>query len=73
MYRPYTMEMQPMWNVKSKPIPVIRGANGTISKTCRKHVNSTPGKQWHRGTAENGHTGHCANTAGGANVKVQSF
>jgi len=33
------MEMQHMWNVKTIPIPVIGGENGTISKTFRKNVN----------------------------------
>ena len=32
-----------MWNVKTKLIPVIIGANGTISKTFRKYVRSIPG------------------------------
>ena len=33
-----------MWNVKTKVIPVIIGATGTISKTFRKYVsNIIPG------------------------------
>jgi len=32
-----------MWNVKTKVIPVIIGANGTISKSFRKYVSKTPG------------------------------
>ena len=32
-----------MWNVKTKVIPVIIGATGTISKSFRKHVSSIPG------------------------------
>ena len=32
-----------MWNVKTKVIPVIRGATGTISKTFRKYVSNVPG------------------------------
>jgi hypothetical protein len=47
--------------------------NRIHSKTYRKYVNIIPGNQWQRAAAENGHSGHCANTAGGANVKVQSF
>jgi len=31
-YKDLTIYMQSMWNVKSKVIPVIIGANGTISK-----------------------------------------
>jgi len=33
-----------MWNVKTKVIPVIIGATGTISKLCRKYVSNMPGK-----------------------------
>jgi len=33
-----------MWNVKTKVIPVIIGATGTISKSFRKHVSNIPGK-----------------------------
>ena len=32
-----------MWNVKTKVIPVIIGATGTISKTFTKYVNNIPG------------------------------
>jgi hypothetical protein len=31
------------WNVKTKVIPVIIGATGTISKSFRKHVCNIPG------------------------------
>jgi len=33
-----------MWNVKTKVIPVTRGATGNISKSFRKYVSNTPGK-----------------------------
>jgi hypothetical protein len=33
-----------MWNVKTKVIPVITGATGTISKLFRKHLSKVPGK-----------------------------
>jgi len=33
-----------MWNVKTKVIPVITGATGTVSKSFRKYVSYTPGK-----------------------------
>jgi len=39
-----TMEIQRMWNVKTKVIPKIIGATGTISKSFRKHVSNIPGK-----------------------------
>jgi hypothetical protein len=32
-----------MWNVKTKVIPVITGATGTISKSFRKYVSNIPG------------------------------
>jgi adenylosuccinate lyase len=34
-----TIEIQRMWNVKRKAIPVIIGATGTISKSFRKYVS----------------------------------
>jgi len=33
-----------MWNVKTKVIPVIIGATGTISKSFRKYVRNIQGK-----------------------------
>jgi len=43
-YKDLTIEIQRMWNVKTKAIPVIIGANGTISKSFRKYVSNIPGK-----------------------------
>ena len=42
-YKDLTIEIQRMWNVKAKLIPVIIGATGTISKTFRKYVSNIPG------------------------------
>jgi hypothetical protein len=33
--------MQRIWNVKTRVIPVIIGATGTISKSLRKYVSKT--------------------------------
>jgi len=33
-----------VWNVKTKVIPVIIGATGTISKSFRKYVSNISGK-----------------------------
>ena len=33
-----------MWNVKTKVIPVIIGATGTVSKLFRKYASKIPGK-----------------------------
>ena len=35
-YKDLTIEIQRMWNVQTKVIPVIIGATGTISKPFRK-------------------------------------
>ena len=43
-YKDLTTETQRMWNVKTKVIPVIIGATGTISKSLRKFVSNIPGK-----------------------------
>jgi hypothetical protein len=42
-YKDLTIEIQHMWNVKTDVIPVIIGANGTISKSFRKYVSNIPG------------------------------
>jgi hypothetical protein len=33
-----------MWNVKTKMVPVIIGATGTISKSVRIYLKNVPGK-----------------------------
>jgi len=43
-YKALTIEIQRMWNVKTKIIPIITGATGTISKSFRKCVSNIPGK-----------------------------
>jgi len=43
-YKDLTIEIQRMWNIKTKVIPVIIGATGTISKLFRKYVSKVPGK-----------------------------
>ena len=42
-YKDFTIEIQRMWNVKTKLIPVIIGATGTISKSFIKYVSNIPG------------------------------
>jgi hypothetical protein len=41
-YKDLTIEIQRKWNVKTKVIPVIIGATGTISKSFRKYVSNIP-------------------------------
>ena len=43
-YEDVTIVIQRMWNVKTKVIPVIIGATGTISKLFRQYVSNIPGK-----------------------------
>ena len=43
-YKDFILEIQYMWNVKAKVIPVIKGANGTISKSLGQYLSSVPGK-----------------------------
>jgi hypothetical protein len=42
-HKDLTIEIQRMWNVKTKVIPVITGATGTISKSFIKYVSNIPG------------------------------
>ena len=44
-YKDLTIEIQRMWNVKTRVIPVIIGATGTISKSFRKYVSDIPGNR----------------------------
>jgi len=32
-----------MWNVKTRVMPLVIGATGTISKSFRKHMSNIPG------------------------------
>jgi len=43
-YKDLTIEIQRMWNVKTKVIPVIIGTTVTNSKLFRKYVSNIPGK-----------------------------
>jgi len=43
-YKDLTIEIQRMWNVKTKVIAVIIGATGNISKSFRKYVSNISGK-----------------------------
>ena len=43
-YKDLITEIQRMWYVETKVIPVITGATVTISKSFRKYVSNIPGK-----------------------------
>jgi len=59
-----------MWNVKTKVIPVIIGATGTISKSFRKYVTNIPENHEIK-EQKNSHIGHCTHTSESANVEIQ--
>ena len=42
-YKDLAIEIQRMWNVKTKAILVTIGATGTISKSFRKYKSNIPG------------------------------
>jgi hypothetical protein len=42
-YKDLTIEIHRMWKVKTRVIPVIIGATGSISKSFRKYVSTIPG------------------------------
>jgi hypothetical protein len=44
-YKDHIIEIQRMWNVKAKVIPVISGANGTIWKSLRPYLSNIPGRR----------------------------
>lgn len=71
-YKDLTIEIQFMWNVKTKVMPVVGGARGTISKSFIKYLNNTTGnydiKQLQRTAILN--TAHLLRTVGYTNVKI---
>jgi hypothetical protein len=42
-HKDLTIEIQHMWNVKTRVIPVMTGATGTISKSFTQYVSTVPG------------------------------
>jgi hypothetical protein len=42
-YKDLTTEIHRIWNVKTRVIPVIIGATGTISKSIRKYLSTITG------------------------------
>jgi hypothetical protein len=43
-YKDFIIEIQRMWNVKTKVTPLIIGATGVVSKSSRKYLHSIPRK-----------------------------
>ena len=69
-YEELTIEIQRMWNVKAKVIPVITGATGIMSKSLRQYLSNTSGNTKLRTCKKQP---YCAlhTTAESANVKVK--
>ena len=70
-YKDLAIEIQRMWNVKTKAIPVITGATGTISKSFRKYVSNIPGKHEVKKLQKTGILGTAHTLRKSTNVKVQ--
>jgi hypothetical protein len=71
-YKDLTTEIQRMWNVKAKAIPVIIAVTGTISKSFIQCLNNIPGRHEIKGTTENSHAGYYTQTAESKKVKVKA-
>ena len=42
-FKDLTIEIQRMWKVKTRVIPVIIGVTGNISKSFRRYISNIPG------------------------------
>jgi len=69
-YKDLTIEIQSMWNVKPKVIPVIIGATGTISKSFRKYLSNIPGNHEVKELQKTAILGY-THTSESTNVKVR--
>jgi len=72
-YKYLIIEIQCMWNVKAKVMPVIIGATGTISKSLRQYLSNIPGKNEIKELQKNRQIGPCTPTAKSGNVKVRNI
>ena len=70
-YKDLTIEIERMWNVKTRVIPVIIGATGTISNSFRKYVSDIPGNHDVKELQKTAILGICPHTLESANVKEQ--
>jgi hypothetical protein len=63
------IEIQRVWNVKAKVIPVIIMAAGTILKSLRQYLSNIPGKYEFN---KNSRIEHCSHATENTNVKAQN-
>jgi len=69
IYEDLVIEIQRMWNVKAKVIPVIIGVTGTISKSLIEYLSNIQGKHEIRDFKKQPY--YALHAAGSADVKVQ--
>jgi len=72
-YKDLTIEIKPMWNVKSQVIPVIIGATGAISQSLRQYLSNRPVKREIREVQKTALLCTAHLLWGSADVKVQSM
>ena len=65
-------EIQRMWNVKEKVIPVIIGVTGTIAKSLRKYLSNIEAKFEIEELQNKCHILHYLHTAESTNAKVHN-
>ena len=73
IYKDLIIEIQRMWNVKVRVIPVLRGAIGTISDSFRRYLRNIPEKYEIKGPQIHSHTGHCTHNAESVNIEVRNI
>jgi hypothetical protein len=69
-YKDFTIEIQHMWNIKTKDISNNRG-NWNHFKIIQKIPEQRTGKAQSQGATENSHIGQCTHTSESTNVKVK--
>jgi hypothetical protein len=67
-YKDLKIEIQRMWDVKTKAIPLITGANRAM---CQYQLENTGTRN--QGTTYNNHIGHCTHTWESTNLKVHKI
>ena len=70
-YKDLTIEIERMWNAKTKVIRVIIGCDWDYFKVIQKIREQHTRKTRSQGTTENSHIGRCTHTSESTNVKVQ--